>query len=114
MLRQHVSRRRLVMLAIALFVGVQIIVPLVALAGPRPARFSWQMYSGIRTHQTFTLQFEDGTTRPVIAGDYLVHPRADTDHTTWLPDHACRAEADLAAVLIEQPGHETVEVACTD
>lgn len=100
------------MLAITIFLGVQILVPLAALAGPRPARFSWQMYSGIRTHQTFTLQFEDGSTREVVSGDYLVHPRAETDHTTWLPEHACRVEPDLAAVLIEHPRQETVEVVC--
>ena len=42
------DRRTLaISVVVAAFLAVQVLVPLVALFGPRPARFSWQMYSAL-------------------------------------------------------------------
>lgn len=109
MLRGGLSRQRVAMTFVVIFLVVQIAVPLAALAGPRPGRFSWQMYSGVRTQATFSIVHQDGSLTPVTPRDYVAHPRLDIDFVAWLPDHVCSVEPDAVAVQVER-AHDIKDV----
>lgn len=101
-------RKQLTLTLIAVFLAVQLTVPALAMFGPRPARFAWQMYSGVRTQASFAIVQADGETVDVALRDYLGNPRLDIDLTTILPDHICDVEPEAVAVRITAHGSDDV------
>jgi hypothetical protein len=74
---------------IAAFLAVQLLVPMVALFGPRPARFSWQMYSALpRVPHAWTIA-ADGTERPMDLGALFAVQRSEIDYTAVLRAGLC-------------------------
>lgn len=92
------------MIFVVAFLAVQIGVPTIALFGPRPARFAWQMYSGVRTPASFEIVRGDGSTEDVVLMDYLGQPRGDIDLIDILPAHICEVEPDAVAIRIDPAG----------
>lgn len=101
-------RKQLTLTLIAVFLAVQLLVPALALFGPRPARFAWQMYSGARTQASFAIVQADGATVDVALSDYLGKPRLDIDFATVLPAHICEDEPEAVAVRIQPNGSDDV------
>ena len=106
--------KRATMGFVIVFLAVQLTVPAVALFGPRPARFAWQMYSGTRTQASFHIVRDDGATDEVVFSDYLGHPRIEMNLIETLPAHICEVESNAVAVRIDPPGsNEPSEVPCS-
>jgi hypothetical protein len=94
----------------ACFLGVQIVVPIVKLTEPRPARFGWQMWSARAKPHRFFLVMKDGTTRPADLSRYIGWSRGELDLRDRLPPHLCHVVPDVTAVQIQSPGSETRNV----
>jgi hypothetical protein len=90
--------------------ALQIAVPLVQLATPRPARFGWHMWSARRKLSRFLVVTRDGTTRPADLAAHVVFGRGEMDLDTALPPHLCRVVPDAAAVEIRSPGRDVARV----
>ncbi|MEZ4522721.1 MAG: hypothetical protein R3A46_13905 [Thermomicrobiales bacterium] len=100
-------------LLIAIFLVVQIAVPTAALGLPRPARFSWQMYAGVRTTSEFVAVQGDGSEREIDPSDYLGNPRLDIDLADVLPGFVCETEPTVVFIRAEdQLSDEVVEYPC--
>lgn len=95
-----------------LFLLLQIGVPLVRLAKPRPARFGWQMYSAKLQRPRFSLVMRDGTTRPADLHPYVPQSRGEVDLERALPQHLCRAMPDVASVQILKADEKPRVFAC--
>lgn len=105
--------RPAIMTFFMLFLTVQLTIATAALFEPRPARWSWQMYSGARTQMKFTIIRENGTLDDVALSDYLGNPRLDIDLSERLPAHICNVEPDASAIRITAALTDTVtEVPC--
>lgn len=99
---------------IVLFVAVQLIVPTIALFGPRASRFGWQMYSGAQTRAEFVMVDANGREHAVDVHDYVGQHRAEIDLTGSLPAYICEVEPRAALVRIEPLGDQpTVDVPCS-
>lgn len=83
---------------IVLFLSVQIIVPVVKLMSPRPARFGWHMWTVTPPRRQVVLLMRDGTTRPADLRPYLAQGRGELDLDHVLAPHLCRMNPDVAAV----------------
>jgi hypothetical protein len=92
------------------FLALQIAVPLVQLASPRPARFGWHMWSARRKVSRFLVVMRDGTTRPADLAAHVGLGRGEMDLDTALPPHLCRVVPDAAAVEITSPGLDAPRV----
>ncbi len=78
-----------VSVVVAAFLAIQVLVPVVALFGPRPARFSWQMYSALpRVPHAWTVT-ADGTEHPIDLGPLFAVQRAEIDYTAVLRAGLC-------------------------
>jgi hypothetical protein len=85
------------------FLAVQLAVPLIQLvSAPRPARFSWQMYSVVSDAPRFDLVMRDGTSQPVALELYVTSLRADVPLVRYLPPHLCRLFPQAMAVRYQQ------------
>ena len=74
---------------VAAFLAVQVLVPVVALFGPRPARFSWQMYSALPSVPLAWTVAADGTEQPIDIGPFFAVQRAEIDYTAVLRAGLC-------------------------
>lgn len=87
---------------VALFVAVQVTVPVLALDGPRPARFAWQMYSVLgEPPAQYSVQLADGSARAVDQADHVAYPRPDVRVAEHLPAHLCASVPGATSVLVE-------------
>lgn len=105
-------RKRAVMTFIVVFVAVQVVVATVALFGPRPARWSWQMYSGGRPQVDFVIVRDNGTRDAVEIADYVSNRRAEIDYAEVLPAYLCQVETDAASITITPADTPATEVRC--
>lgn len=88
-------------LAIAFFVtflAIQIVVPVVKLTSPRPARFGWHMWTARKPNPQFVMTMKDGSVSPVILSTYLGLSRGEMDIREAMPAHLCRVVPDVASV----------------
>ena len=83
---------------VVLFLSIQIIVPVVKLMSPRPARFGWHMWTVKPPRRQVVLLMRDGTSRPADLRPYLAQGRGELDLDHVLPPHLCRMIPDVAAV----------------
>src|SRR4030095_13576331 len=104
------TKNRLVAIFFLSFLLIQIVVPIVQLTAPRPARFGWQMWSARRKPVRFFVVMKDGTIRPADLSRYIGWSRGELDLTDRLPPHLCHVVSDITAVQIELPGSETRNV----
>ena len=108
----QISRQHLVRMFIALFLAIQLAIPALGLFGPRPGRFSWQMYSGVQTPANFKTVHQDGSVRDISAADYLVQPRLEMNLLQWLPEHVCSVDETVTAFRIEHLRAPEEDFAC--
>ena len=95
----------------ALWLMLQIGIPLYALTQPRPARWGWQMFAGI----SVPLRFEAVTaneTFPILLSDYVGNQRGDLELTTYLPPEICRRTRAIAVRYRVLPARISTEFAC--
>jgi hypothetical protein len=92
------------------FVTIQIAVPLVQLAGDRPERFGWQMFSGSGDLHDFEIITADGSVRAVETRDYVGYLRLEMEYADKLADHLCDLDAATVAVRIlhDDPANDEV------
>ena len=100
-------------LAVAFFVAflaIQILVPVVKLTAPRPARFGWHMWTARKRNPQFVLIMKDGSASPVILSTYLGLSRGELDIREAMPPHLCRVVPDVASVQIKPLDSEAPRV----
>ena len=97
------GRRGLILLAMLVYLAIQIGLPTVKLLSPRPERFGWQMYARADRPARFELERADGSRREIDPRAYLAIWRIDVDLTAALPAHLCRTTPDLVAVRVNPP-----------
>jgi hypothetical protein len=66
-------------LAAFIYLTVQIAVPAIMLARPRPARFGWQMFAGLRSLETYSVVRRDASTELIQLSSFFGNPRLDTE-----------------------------------
>ena len=93
------------------FLIVQVAVPLAALAGPRPGRFGWQMFTTYAPIPRVWTETIDGSLSEVDLEALLVNPRPETDLTPALAAALCDDEG-VRAVLIERLARDPGRVSC--
>jgi hypothetical protein len=98
------ARQKLVALFFAAFLLVQLAVPAYMLTQPRPARFGWQMYSGVRIAGVYLVEDATGRLDTVRVADYVARSRIEVDHRGALPAFLCQAVEGAAAVVHERAG----------
>ena len=86
------------------FLVVQVVVPLVQLTQPRPARFGWQMYAGAKAPESVTLIRQDGSEKTYGMSFYLGSYRSDLDITEALPRFICQKQPHLKGVRLNFAG----------
>ena len=100
-------------LALAFFVAflaIQIIVPIVKLTSPRPARFGWHMWTARKRNPEFVMIMKDGTASPVNLSTYLGLSRGELDIQEAMPAHLCRVVPNVASVQIKTLDSEPFKV----
>ena len=105
-------RTALVSVLVAAFLAIQVIVPTVALFGPRPARFAWQMYSALPDVPRAWLVRPDGSEQPVDLSRLFAVRRAEIDFAAVLRAGLCDATAAVAVRI--QPAHADPEIIACD
>jgi hypothetical protein len=106
------ARATIVALLVAAFLAVQLVVPVAALFGPRPARFAWHMYSALPDlPRAWTVQ-ADGTEAPIELSGLFAVQRAEIDYAAVLRTGLC--DATGAAAVKIQLAHEAAPevIAC--
>jgi hypothetical protein len=81
------------------FAACQVLVPTMHLTQPRPARFGWQMFSGVRDAMSYAVITVDAAVIPIERDEYLAYYRGDLDGLTEILARAiCRQRPDATAV----------------
>lgn len=78
------------------FVMIQLAIPILALAQPRPARFGWQMYTALSSLPELKLESADGAITPVDLSDVVARDRAEIDFSPALTEHLCETTNAVA------------------
>ncbi len=95
------ARKQASILFCAAFLAVQVAVPAWQLSQPRPARFGWQMYSGIKPQPRMFTITEDGGQREVDLRRHVGYQRIDLDYVAFLPPHLCQTIPGVQAVRVQ-------------
>lgn len=95
-------RRVLRRAAFWMILAVQLGIPVVQVAAERPARFGWQMFSGVRAPVLFTVERTDGTVDTVATESYVIKPRYEADPVPALPRHICRSAPTAEVVRVHE------------
>jgi hypothetical protein len=85
------ARAALTSLLVAAFLAAQLVVPVTALFGPRPARFAWHMYSALPQLPHAWTVSADGIEQPVDLGSLFAVQRAEIDYAAVLRAGLCDA-----------------------
>ena len=94
------------------FLALQLLVPLAALFGPRPARFSWQMYSALPPVPHAWTVAADGTEQPIDLGPLFAVQRAEIDYPAVLRVGLCETVSAPAVMIQEDESSEPEMIAC--
>ncbi len=103
-------RQRIVAGAFVAYLVMQLAVPVRMLFEPRPARFGWQMYSGVREWPRFSVVLQDTTVR-VDVSRFIVRSRGDYVPAD-LSAHLCARVVGATAVLELRGAADVREVPC--
>ena len=90
--------QRLLRIAFIAFIVVQFSVPAIALAGPRPSRFAWHMFTTTTPAPEAWIEDATGDLTKVDVRAMLLHPRADASIAQGLVARLCADEAAVAVV----------------
>jgi len=93
-----------------IFLAIQIVVPVVKLTSPRPARFGWHMWTARNRNPQFVMTMKDGSLSPVILSTYLGLSRGELDIREAMPAHLCRVVPDVVSVQIKTLDSEPSKV----
>ncbi|HET6379431.1 MAG TPA: hypothetical protein VFH63_00135 [candidate division Zixibacteria bacterium] len=104
-------RRRLLTVLVGAFLIVQVGVPVVALFGPRPARFGWHMYSALPPLPEVSIVHADGTEEPVDLGTFFAVQRAEIDYADAVRRRLCET-SDATEILIRTDTAGVESVPC--
>lgn len=96
-------RSRFLLGAIALFVVVQMTLSALALLGPRPGRFGWQMFTGSVSVPAVWVERQSGNLEWVDIDRLIAYGRPEVDFTNALVQSLC-AQADTVGVVIDVEG----------
>jgi hypothetical protein len=91
--------------------ALAILVPALALAAPRPARFGWQMYSVAEPAPRAWLEAGDGTVEEWDLAAHLAVLRGDIPDAKRLARAICVLERPAAAIVELRPD-ERIRVTC--
>ena len=106
--------RQLCFVLAAFFMAAQIGVATYQLSKPRPARFGWQMYSGIREALAYGVVSGDGSVEWVQRADYFGNFRIDLDDIVEpAAELMCSRRPDATAVRANYLGGAQRDVACS-
>ena len=89
-------------LFIVAWLAVQLLVPAIALVGPRPSPFGWQMYSSLpQLPDAWTVDANGALSAVDIQALFTV-PRAEIDYVAALRAGLCEV-SDAEAIIIRAP-----------
>jgi hypothetical protein len=91
-------------IVIAVFVLVQLALPISRLGREDAARFGWQMYSVARPSPQFVVSTSAGDV-DIRLHDYMARVRADIDIVGLLPPHLCEVVSGAQTVTWEEREH---------
>lgn len=86
--RPSPARRRAVYLFGAVFLALQLLIPLRQLGGPFIRPFGWQMYSALADHR-YQVELIDGSAGEIDPADYVLRYRGEVDYQEVLPEVLC-------------------------
>jgi hypothetical protein len=99
--------------AIAAFLIGQIGLCVYQLTQPRPSRFGWQMFSGIRNPIAYKVLSGDGSAVDVRVAEFVPHDRAEIDLQAVMVRAICERRTDAVAVAFRfASGAEWQEQRC--
>lgn len=90
------ARRRAVTVFCAVFVAIQVLVPLSRLPGPEVRPFGWQMFSAVSDYR-LQVEYRDGSTETLEPADYLARHRPEVDYRA-LPEFLCSRIPDAVQI----------------
>jgi hypothetical protein len=93
---------------VAVFLALQVGVPAIALFGPRPARFAWQMYSALPPVPKAWTVAADGSQNPVDLTTLFAAQRAEIDYESVLREGLCEATG-AAGIRIQATEDAAIE-----
>lgn len=102
------TRRAILRWLIVAFLAVQIALPILALAGPRPTGFGWQMFTAFAPPPAVSIELGDGSVLPIELAELLAHPRPEADLDTPIVTALCEREDVVAVIVIAIDGHRRV------
>lgn len=98
--------RPLVVVAIVVFLVVQLSVPIIRFGdGDRAQRFAWQMFSTAEVAPAFVVHTSSGEAG-IDLDAYMARPRSDIDILGLMPAHLCATHPD-ADLITWQGGEHT-------
>jgi hypothetical protein len=92
--------------------AVQLVVPVVGLLSPRPARFGWQMYSVAEAAPQAWGEAADGSRTPIDLAGRVAVLRADTRDASAIGQALCANHA-YSAVIIQFGDEPAGRVPCS-
>lgn len=104
------ERSRLARSAIAIFLAVQIALPLIALAGPRPGRLGWQMFSASLPMPRVWVEHVDGSLEEIDLGPRLAYGRPEIDLESAARRTFCFDRSAVAVIV--QRGSDQERLPC--
>jgi hypothetical protein len=95
------------------FMTVQVVVCLIQLGQPRPARFGWQMYSGLRNPVQYQVVDGGGQPRTIAIREYVAFPRYELDGLEQkVTPLICQDHPDVSAVRFRYVGRPDRDLPC--
>lgn len=94
------SRRTFAMrgTVVGLFLVAMIVVPATVLHEPRPARFGWQMYSGLYVAPDIEVKLSGGQVQQADLEDFASAVRPWPDYTSAATDFLCEKQPEAQSV----------------
>lgn len=103
-------RRGLIVVLVAAIAAIELGVPAIALVGDRPARFGWQMYSGVNPAPEAWVEDPAGERHAVDLRALIADTRAEIEWAAPLAEHLCGERDAVAVVVADREG--TVRIPC--
>ena len=97
---------------IVAFLALQLLVPVMALFGPRPGHFAWHMYSALPQVPRAWTVAADGSEHPVDLGTLFAVQRAEIDYADVLRAGLCDATGAAAVRIQSHSADESEPIAC--
>lgn len=83
------------------FLALQLTLPVLALAGPRPTGFGWQMFTAYAPPPAVSVELADGSVVGVDLSQLLAHPRPEAELGGPIVAALCGRDGVVAVILTE-------------